>query len=260
MREIPHLLGMLGGQEILFFATAALAGAINAVAGGGSFLLFPVLMLGGMSPVVANVMCAVALWPGSLASSYAYWREVKTPISTLRNLIIVGIFGSALGAWALLHFPESTFTALVPWLLLAATLVFTFGRKLVALIRMNDRAVRPTVIYAGMLVIAVYGGYFGAGIGILMLAMLQLAGHSHMHEMNALKTVLGSAINGVAVAIFIASGSVAWSASLPLVAGGILGGYVGTRLALKVHPESVRKIVIAIAVAMTAYFFITARS
>lgn len=243
-------------QYLIFFLSAAIGGAINAVAGGGSFLLFPVLMFGGMPPVAANVMCTIALWPGSVASSYAYWREVNTPIHTLKNLLFFCVIGSALGAWILLHFPEETFAALVPWLLLVATVIFTFGRRVVAKLRLAHSSTNHMAIYAGMLAIAIYGGYFGAGIGILMLAMLQLAGYHHMHEMNALKTVLGAAINGVAVAIFITSGAVLWNCAGVLIAGGIAGGYIGTKLALKIHPETVRKIVVMIGVATTAYFFL----
>ncbi len=243
-------------QYVLFFVAAAIGGAINAVAGGGSFLLFPVLMFGGLPAVAANVMCTVALWPASLASSVTYWREVKTPLAVLKNLLVFCVFGSAIGAAMLLHFPEETFAALVPWLLLVATLIFTFGRKLLVKLRIAHTSTNHLAIYIGMLCIAIYGGYFGAGIGILMLAMLQLAGYQHMHEMNAMKTVLGAAINGVAVVIFIVSGSVTWHWAVVLIAGGITGGYVGTKLALKLHPEKVRKIVVFIGVATTVYFFL----
>ncbi len=243
-------------QPLLLFSTAAVGAAINSVAGGGSFLLFPVLMVGGMPAVAANVMCTIALWPGSVASSYAYWREVKTPVATLKKLLVFCVIGSAVGAWALLHFPEETFARLVPWLLLAATLVFTFGRRVLTLLHKEHAVAPPLVVYGGMLAIAVYGGYFGAGIGILMLALLQLIGHQQMHEMNGLKTVLGSAINAVAMVMFVASGSVLWAAAPALIAGGVVGGYVGTRLALKVQPEKVRRLVVVIACTMTAYFFI----
>jgi uncharacterized membrane protein YfcA len=240
----------------IFFIASAFGAAINAVAGGGSFLLFPVLMLGGMSPVAANIMCTIALWPGSVASSYAYWREVKTPISTLKKLLFFCVVGSAIGAGALLHFPEETFEALVPWLLLGATLIFAFGRKLIVVLHLGQMTMQPAIIYLGMLSIAIYGGYFGAGIGILMLALLQLLGHQNMHEMNGLKTVLGSAINAVALVMFVFSGHVVWSSAGALVAGGITGGYFGTRLALKIHPEKLRYVVIAIGFTMTAYFFL----
>lgn len=242
-------------QYPLFFITATIAGAMNAVAGGGSFLLFPILMMGGMPAVAANVMCSVAMWPGSLASCYAYWREIKTPLHTLRPLLVFAIAGGAVGAAILLYFPDHTFERLVPWLLLGATIIFTFGRYAIAYLRMEHASTNHVVIYAGMFVIAVYGGYFGAGMGILMLAMMQLAGQRNMHEMNGLKTVLGSGINAAAVVIFVGNGEVLWEWAWVLIAGGIFGGYAGTRLALKVDPEKIRRLVVMIACAMTAYFF-----
>lgn len=246
-------------QPLLFFVTAAIGGAMNAVAGGGSFLLFPVLMLGGMSSIAANVMCTVALWPGSVASSYAYWRVMKTPVSVLRLLLLFCVIGSAIGAWILLATPEVTFKALVPWLMLIATLIFTFGRYFLKDLHADGKPSTHTLRASlGMLAIAIYGGYFGAGIGILMLALLQLIGYRQMHEMNAMKTVLGSAINAVAVIIFIASGRVVWHWALILIAGGIFGGYVGTKIALRVAPEKVRVFVVLVAISMTAYFFLHA--
>lgn len=241
--------------DILFFLVAMLAGAINSVAGGGSFLLFPTLMFGGMSSISANIMCTVAMWPGSVASGITYFRAIKTPIAQLRSLIIVSLLGSMLGASLLLATPEVLFKSCVPWLMLGATLIFISGKKL---LRFLPHHISMFWALALMFLIAIYGGYFGAGIGILMLALLQLLGHSHIHEMNALKTLLGSAINLVAVVMFILSGQVVWQAAPVLIAGGITGGYVGTKLALRVAPEKIRWLVGAIACLMTAYFFIAA--
>jgi len=243
-------------EQLLFFGVAIIAGAINSVAGGGSFLLFPVLMFGGLSPVSANVMCSVGMWPGSIASTYAYAKEIRTPFKTLRALVILSLIGGGIGSWILLHFPEQTFEALVPWLLLGATLIFTFGRKLVAKLRLEHATMPKGWVYFLMLVIAIYGGYFGAGMGILMLAMLQLMGHSHMHEMNGLKMMLSGAINAVAVCMFLISGEIVWQYAAVMVVGGIIGGYAGSRLALKVEPEKVRRFVVVLAAAMTAYFFL----
>jgi len=242
-------------QQAIFFVTAIIASAINSVAGGGSFLLFPTLMLGGLPAVGANIMCAVGMWPGSVASSIAYWREIKIPIKEIRNLMLLSFLGGGIGAYILLHFPEETFAALVPWLLLSATVIFTFGRRVVAYLRLEHVHSNHKIIYVGMLIIAIYGGYFGAGMGILMLAMLQLAGHQNMHEMNGIKMVLSSGINVVALALFLVSGEVLWEWAGVLIAGGIVGGYVGTRLAVKVEPEKIRRMVVVIGFGMTAYFF-----
>lgn len=238
---------------ISLFCVAALGGAINSVAGGGTFLTFPVLMMLGLSPIQANVTSTIALWPGSVASAYAYRREWLQSRDILPALLAISLTGGALGAIVLLATPERTFEGLVPWLLLAAALIFTFGNKVIARVHFIRR---PAYARAMQCFVAFYGGYFGAGIGILMLAMLQLMGLSHIHRMNALKTVLGSAINAVAVLIFIVFGAVVWDAAWIMVAGAITGGFIGAHLAQKLPPQPVRHGVSAIAFAMTLYFFV----
>ena len=240
-------------EALLLFAAAGLGGAINSVAGGGTFLTFPTLMLGGLSPVQANVTSTVALWPGSLSSAAAYRDEWKRDRAILPALILISILGSTAGAFTLLYTPERTFAKLVPWLLLAAAMIFTFGRWVIA----RAHFIRhPVVARAIQLLIAFYGGYFGAGIGILMLAMLQLMGFTHIHRMNALKTVLGGVINAVAVLIFVASGAVVWRAAAVMIVGAVAGGYAGAHVARKLPPEPVRIGVSIIAFAMTGYFFL----
>ncbi len=249
--------------SLLLFAAALAAGAINAVAGGGTFLTFPALVFAGYSPIQANIASTLALWPGSLASAAAYRREWHAHRHILPPLLIISVLGGGMGAYVLLHTPEATFNALVPWLLLAATLIFTFGRRLIALLnrwtKHHGETPSPARLLAtrGMqFTIAVYGGYFGAGIGILMLAMLQLMGYTHIHRMNALKTTMGSAINAVAVLMFVGHSAVPWEPTLVMIVGGIAGGYFGARLALKVKPEYVRLLVSIIGFSMTAYFFL----
>jgi uncharacterized protein len=242
----------------IFFGVTFVAAAINSVAGGGTFLTFPVFILNGLSPLQANIMSTIALWPGTLASAYGYRGQMVADRKTLTPFLIIGVVGGALGALLLLLTPEVTFAALVPWLLLAATLIFTFGRQGIALMQrvFPQKKQRTGTGMALQFFIAIYGGYFGAGIGILLLAMLQILGHSNIHRMNALKTVLGAAINAVTALIFVFSGKVLWSMAAVMVAGGVAGGYVGARLALKVAPEKVRMLVSAIGFAMTAYFFL----
>lgn len=230
-------------------------GAVNSVAGGGTFLTFPTLILSGVTALQANILSTIALWPGSVASAYAYRKEQKIDTTQIKKLVLVSLAGSAIGTSILLLAPESVFESLVPWLLLFATLLFAFGKRLT--ISGYDKVVGISQLgYVLQFFIAVYGGYFGAGIGILMLAALQLAGFSHIHQMNALKTILGSAINAVAVVMFIASGKIIWSLAVFMVAAGIAGGYVGAKLALRVSPAKVRICVVAIGFCMTAYFFV----
>lgn len=237
----------------LLFSLAFAGGAVNSVAGGGTFLTFPALMLLGLTPIQANVTSTIALWPGTVSSAYAYRREWSQQREILPALLIISIIGAAAGTLTLLYTPERTFERLVPWLLLAASLIFAFGGRIIARAHFLRR---PAVARPLQLAIAFYGGYFGAGIGILMLAMLQLMGLSHIHRMNALKTVLGTAINGVAVAIFVVSGAVVWSVAWIMVAGAVAGGWAGAHFAQKLPPARVRKGVCAVAFAMTAYFFL----
>ncbi len=243
-------------QSALFFLTAIVSGAVNSIAGGGTFLLFPVLNFGGLSALSANIMCSVAMWPGSVASCFAYRKEIKTPISSLIPLLLCGIVGSIVGSFALLVTSEAYFTELLPFLLLAAAFIFTFGRKISSLLRREHLKAGQKTGIAFMFIIAAYGGYFGAGIGIIMLAFLQLLGYRDIHEMNGLKTVLAGTINAVAVAIFLFSATIDWSIAWIVIVGGIVGGYFGTKLALRISPEKARKIVVIIAWIMVVYFFL----
>lgn len=239
--------------NIALFVVAALASAINSVAGGGTFLTFPLLIFYGLGAVEANVTSAVALWPGILGSVYGYRREWMQQRNALPVLMVLSVCGAAIGAGILLLAPEKTFEWLVPWLLLIATLLFTFGRPIITALKLEQH---PKIARFIQFLIAIYGGYFGAGIGILMLAMLQLAGLHHIHRMNALKAVLGCTINAIAVAIFVAAGAVRWDIAWVMVLGAITGGYFGAHWAQKLPPSSVRYFVIAVGVSMTLYFFI----
>jgi uncharacterized protein len=254
---------MTFAQGVLLFAIAIVAGALNSVAGGGSFFTFPTLVFTGVPPIQANATNTVALWPGALASIGAYRKELgATPRPTLLVLGGVSLVGGLIGAIVLLHTPKDTFAALIPWLLLAATLLFAFGPKLTALVRAR-RGAKPA--QGGMapygtallqLVISIYGGFFGGGIGILMLAALGFMGMENIHEMNALKVVLNAVINGIAVVAFVIAGAVFWAQALVMLVGAIAGGYGGASLARKMDPRHVRWFVIVVGLAMSAYFFV----
>jgi hypothetical protein len=248
-------------QAIVLAAVALLAGAINSVAGGGSFLTFPTLILTGVPPVQANATNTVALWPGIVASIGAYRHELAGRRDFLA-LAAISLAGGILGAYLLLHTPQSTFTQLIPFLLLFATLLFAFGGRIALALRnrmgksrASSRAV--TVIVAVLqFVIAVYGGYFGGGIGILMLASLALMGMENMHQMNAVKTVLAACINGVAVVTFIIARAVFWPQAIVMTVGAIAGGYGGATLARRLPPRWIRWFVIAVGLGVSAYFFL----
>lgn len=244
----------------MLFAAAVLAGALNSVAGGGSFISFPALLYVGVPPIPANATNTVALWPGTVASTAAYRDELQAQRHVLLTLASVSLAGGLVGSEILLHTPERTFMKVLPFLMLGATLLFAFGpritRRAKASVARGGQASWRVTAGAAMLqfVISVYGGYFGGGIGIVMLAMLGLLGIENIHAMNGLKTLLGALINGVAVAIFIAARAVYWPHAAVMIGGSVLGGYFGAKGAQLVPPLYVRTFVIAVGCSLTAYF------
>jgi uncharacterized protein len=250
----------IGHATILFFA-ALMAGGINAVAGGGSFVTFPSLLFVGIPPVNANATNAVAVWPGQAASIGAYRQQFRNlSRSTMMPLVTTGILGGILGGWTLLKTPQTTFMRLVPWLILIATIIFTLSGKVTRWVRQRIASGGHHEFATGRAVaiqifIAFYIGYFGAGAGILILAMLALLGMDEIHTMNALKALLTTVSNGVAMVLFIASHAVYWPETILMVVGSMLGGYFGAYFAQKTKPEHVRAIVIAIGFTLSIYFF-----
>jgi uncharacterized protein len=241
---------------LLLAATAFAAGAINAVAGGGTFLTFPALVFAGLPAIAANATSTAAVCPGALASALAYRRDlVGISRSTLRTLVVISLAGGVLGAVLLLVTPERTFSFLIPWLLLAATLLFAFGRPIAAMIRRRFH-IGPSALVIGQFVIAIYGGYFGAGIGILMLGMMTIAGLTDINQMNGIKTLLSGCLNAVAVVTFTIAHQVHWPPAITMAIFAIVGGYAGGWLARRVDPARVRALVIALGLAMTVYFFV----
>jgi uncharacterized protein len=249
-------------QGILLFLSAAIAGAINSIAGGGSFIAFPALIFTGVPPINSNAMCSVALFPGSLASVGGYRLELIEERKILPLMILTSIIGGIAGSIIMLKTPPNTFMSLVPWLLLLANLLFIFGGKITAAFKKRNSAKEPSrfrIILGTLtlqLFIALYGGFFGAGMGIMMLAALALMGMDNIHKMNAFKVVLGSCINGIAALIFISAGVILWAQTSVMIVGAIAGGFGGAFYARKHDPAKVKKIVIFIGSVMTIYFFI----
>jgi uncharacterized membrane protein YfcA len=243
-------------QGVLLFFAALVGGGLNSVAGGGSFVAFPALLLTGVPAVPANATNTIALWPAAVASAAAYRRELADQRREALPLGAAALAGGLVGSLLLLRTKESTFVLLVPWLLLFATALFTFGAPLAKRVTGGRRV--PLSIGVGVqLVISVYGGYFGGGMGIMMLAVFTLLGMTHIHRMNALKNVLGTLINGVAVVAFVIAGVVRWAPGIVMIAGGIAGGYFGAAAARRVDPKRVRTGVVVVAWTMTTYFFYT---
>lgn len=242
----------------LFFA-GALGGALNSVAGGGSFIAFPALLFTGVPPIPANATNTIALWTAAAASGGAYRKRLDVPRRVMMPLFAASLIGGLAGAFLLLKTPAHTFMRVLPWLTLGATLLFAFGRKLAGGRKSVIEHEASTAALAGttlfQLCVAVYGGYFGGGMGIVMLAMLATLGMTDIHAMNALKSVLGFVINGVAVVTFIVAGAVYWKHGIVMIIGGIVGGYVGAHYALKMPQKWIRMFVVLVGASMTVYFF-----
>lgn len=232
------------------------------MAGGGSFISFPALLSLGISPIAANATNTVAIWPASVASAGAYRKELASTGKMLFLFGAIGLAGGLIGALLLLVTPPPTFTRLIPFLLLAATLFFAFGGALTR--RLRERVHRssssPWVSLAGSGIVqfftAIYGGYFGAGLGILLLAALALVGMEDIHEMNGLKAVLAIFINGIAAATFVVAGALLWPHALIMMVGSIAGGYGGAAFARRLDPALVRRAVIAFGFMLSAYYFV----
>jgi uncharacterized membrane protein YfcA len=247
-------------QAIFLFVAGGLGGSINAVAGGGSFIAFPALLFTGVGAVAANATNTLALWVGVSASGGAYRKRLDISLRVLVPLIVTSVIGGLAGAILLVKTPAQTFLRVLPWLLLAATLLFAFGKHLTGRIAAGIGRDSSNTAVAGAsifeLVVAVYGGYFGGGIGIMNLAMLSAMGMTDIHAMNALKVLLGFVINGVAAFTFIASGAIVWPQALVMTAGAVLGGYFAAHYAQKLPQSWIRGFVLVVGVAMTVYFFV----
>jgi len=223
---------------------------------------FPALLFTGVGPVAANATNTVALWVGVLASGGAYHKRLKTARRVLIPLLIVSLIGGLLGAILLIKTPAQTFLRLIPWLMLVATLLFAFGKHLTGRIAggvshdASNKAIAGASFFE--LIVAIYGGYFGGGIGIMNLALFSALGMTDIHAMNALKMVVVGVINGMATATFVATGTVLWPQALVMIVGASLGGYFAAHYAQRFPQAWTRGLVMAIGVGMTIYFFVRA--
>jgi uncharacterized protein len=241
---------------ILLFVAAFGAGLVNSVAGGGQLLAFPAMVFTGVPSVVANASSTVALFPGLFTAAYAYRGNFKHLEGIPFKLALaVSIVGGAIGAVLLLLTPQSTFDSIIPWLLLFATIVFIFGRTASSMLRKKVH-IGVTGLMLLQFCLAVYGGYFGGGIGIVMLGVWSLLGHDDIHALNAYKTLLAGALNSAAVIVFIVAGTVAWYSSSIMLVGAVIGGFVGAHTARRMNPAHVRHVISVISIAVTIAFFV----
>ena len=243
------------------FGAAFAAGVLNSIAGGGTFITFPTLIWLGLPSVTASATSTAAVWPGIVGSIWGYQRELRSADRRMVALVAPSVVGGLAGALLLRRTPTSVFDALVPFLILFATLLFVVQEPIQRKLKTANAAGRRSAGWlAGAIVfqlgVALYGGYFGAGIGILMLAALSVLGLTDIHQMNGLRTFFGGCVNGVAVLYFIWARMVYWPYVLIMVLGAVAGGYLGTHGARRAGQTTVRRIVIVVGFAMALSLFI----
>ncbi|MCB1894778.1 MAG: sulfite exporter TauE/SafE family protein [Zoogloeaceae bacterium] len=248
-------------ELVLLFFAGVFGGVLNSVAGGGSFITFPALMAAGVAPITANATNTFASCAGYLSGVFALRRELAGHRSELPRLVGISLLGGIAGAWLLLQTPEAVFREAIPWLLLFATVLFIYGgrinRRLKALAAGHRHASAAGAIFlAGLLLaVCVYGGFFNAGLGIITLSYLALAGHTDINAMNGLKLVVSTAVSLIAIVLFIANGAIAWYEGTIVLAGTLVGGYAAAHVSRSLPQHHVRHFVIVASIAITAYFF-----
>jgi uncharacterized protein len=267
---------LLNPHNYLLFAAAVMAGMFNAIAGGGSFLSFPALVFAGFPIVEANATSTLALWFGSVASTYAY-RHVLLGTGDRANdptspeagissadrayfyaLSCVSIMGGSLGSVILLSTSDASFAKIVPYLMVAATTLFALSPRISQWLKTQGKGI--SLPFAGALglqfLVGIYGGYFGGGASILMLAIMNFMGLTNIHAMNGLKSWLGSCMNAVAIAAFIVASKIAWAPAILMALGSILGAYGSATIAQHIPQKVTRNFIVGVACAMTSYLFL----
>ncbi len=242
-------------MSYLFLIAAALgAGVINAVAGGGSFLTFPALVFTGVPSIVANATSTVAVFPGVLMSAWAYRKEMETLDIPVKPVIVASIAGGISGALLLLSTSQKAFDAVIPWLLLAATIVFAIGPRVTIMFKRKSW-IGPKALVIFHYLAGIYGGYFGGAVGFIILAVWSLAGLRDIHAMNAGRTLLGGLMNAAAVVLFIIARKVWWTQAAVMLVAAVIGGYAGARIARRVNPSFIRAAIIVFGLLVTVAFF-----
>ncbi len=259
METLPGLFGL--------FLAGVIAGLMNSIAGGGTLVTFPGLVAYGIPTVVANATNTSVVWPGTLSSAFAYRDELTRDRALLLTLLVPSLIGGLLGAIVLVNTPEAVFARIVPLLILFATLLFATSDFIKGFARRGGGSDVHTEHvnwlngvwgFGFQLFLSTYGGYFGAGIGLLMLASFSVMGLRDVHRMNALRTVLGSAINGIALVYFVIRGLIVWPIAIMMAIGAIIGGYGGARLSRRVDQRILRVLIVVIGLGVSAWLFIKA--
>ncbi|HTA45119.1 MAG TPA: sulfite exporter TauE/SafE family protein [Bryobacteraceae bacterium] len=243
----------------LLIVAAMIGGAANALAGGGQFIVFPALLFAGVASVKANATASLAMVPGGIASAWVYRRSfLDKPPGEVRHLIVMSIIGSLAGSILLLSTPNATFSALVPWLLLIAASVFTAAPHLRRAAAKASGSKSMFWLLLGQFIIALYGGYFGAGMGVLMIALFLAAANMDVQSGNGVRLLCGTAINLLAVVVFAIHGAIDWKVGVPMVFAGITGGYLSARGMRRLSEKAARHAILVYAWGLTAWFFLHA--
>lgn len=248
--------------EVLFlFLAGFFGGVINSIAGGGSFITFPALLFVGVPPISANATNTFSSCSGYMSGAYAFRKELSAHRAELPQFIMLSLLGGIAGAWLLLQTPETLFRVAIPWLLLFATVLFIFGGRInLALKRLasahrHASSIGKFLLLLFLLGVCTYGGFFNAGLGIVILSYLALAGHTDINAMNGIKLLVSTVVSLIAIALFIFDGVIAWYEGILLLLGTLAGGYVAARAARRLPQQLVRQFVILASVAITGYFF-----
>jgi uncharacterized membrane protein YfcA len=243
-------------DALLLFLAGFLSGVVNAVAGGGTFVTFGAMSLVGLPPIVANATSSVTQFPGYITSTLAYWSDIKSFWRGALVLCAISAIGALGGSLILLSLDNPSFRALVPWLLLAATALFAAGPWLKPQAGPDHKAqVGSLTGSLAQFATSIYGGFFGAGMGVMMLATLGLTQAGDYHRLNALKNMLAVVIAAVAIIVFVSGGVVAWPQAIVMIPGGALGGYAGVWIAKRVPQNAVRGFVVAVGLFLAFYYF-----
>ena len=249
-------------ELLLLFTAGFFGGVLNSIAGGGSFLTFPALLFAGVPPVSANATNTFSSCAGYLSGAYAFKDDLKKQSEKVPKLIIVSLTGGVLGSWLLLQTPEELFRESIPWLLLFATFFFTFGGYINQTIRRltsNHQHASSIGSYLLLLLlfgVCTYGGFFNAGLGIIILSYLALAGFTDINTMNGIKLLVSSVVSIIAPTVFIYHGAIAWYEGIIVLIGTLFGGFVAAHASRKISQLYVRVFVILASIAITVYFFI----
>ncbi|GAK82609.1 predicted permease [Vibrio ponticus] len=240
----------------LLVTAGVVGGILNSVAGGGSFITFPALMFVGVPPIGANATNTFAVSAGYVSGAYGFRRDIARQPQVVLPIVLLSLIGGALGAYLLINIPEQLFTQVIPWLLLFATVLFVAGERLSE--RLANLQGAQLLLALMLVLVCTYGGFFNAGLGIIVLSYLVVAKYTDINQMNGLKLLVSSCVSLSAIVIFIWQDAIAWLPGIAVLVGSVIGGYLAARVSRKVNPQYIRHFVTLSSVFMTVYFFIDA--